>query len=57
MWAIQFKSALGWSTCVGDVHKSTLQVFLFREEAEREYEKYKHHAFEHRLIEVEIVVK
>ena len=55
MWAIQFKHDGMWQTCVNDLSKSTLQVFMFEEEAKKELASYRGHVFEHRLIEVDIV--
>lgn len=61
MWAIQYKSSEGWRICIRDLTSSTLEVFLLKEEAEKEFKKqYKPgraYAFEMRLVEIQVDVR
>ena len=54
MYAIQFKHEGEWRTCVRDISTSALQVYRFKDEAEKEFKKYKDHPFEHRVVEMVI---
>lgn len=56
MWAIQFHHDNEWKTCVRDIWTSTLQVFMFEDEAKKEFESYKNHALPHRVVKVHIIV-